>query len=1031
VGLFEGDAYLVKLRVQDGERQTGETYSHGGRQGIVGWVRDTGMSLLVHDFESERDSLPAFPPFHLDTPPRSGLFVPLIAGTETIGILAIQSYQVGRFGEKQRRLLTALANHGAWAIRNAQLYENTRYRAEQLNLVRGVLASVSSLQPLPDLFRQIVTLIKDTFGYYCVSIFTLYDRMLSVGASTNEMFGRSEPLEVGQGMVGWSARQGQTALANNVAEDPRYRKAGVLPETRSEIALPLKVEGRVLGVLDVQSNREDGFKEDDVFLLEALAAQIALAIEQAETYAAEYRLRRRLEALVQVSQAVVSVLDLDELLERQVELIAETFDFERVHIFVRLGETLVFRAGTGPHSVRWLVEGLAYDLDEPGLIPEVARTSQAELVGDVSRSPDYRPGPDVGDTRSEIAIPIGMADRVMGVLDVQSTEENAFDREDLVLLGSLADSIAVAIRNAALYANERRRRNLADALREASASLAAELDYDRVIADVLEGLRRVVNLQTAAIFLFDRDAGFLTVYATAENNLTGFAGYRLSLDVLGNGEAAEKERALHEIFYDLLNVPRDQPVLSVPLSVGGDQIGAVVVDQPHHWMVSASDYEIVAAFANQAAIAISNSRLYAAQQAEAYVTTVLLQVAEAVNPQADVSEALDTIARLTALLAGVNRCLIMRYEPDTSAYYVTAQYGISRKRYNEWAGVPIEAGQYPLLDLLTVADRHLGAGQGYQIPVPEPLSSMLQAQAVLCIPLRARGGPLGLLVVDDPRRKANPRLLAILGGIAHQTASLLETAKLQTSALERDRLEQELQVARSIQASFIPDKLPQIPGWEIAAAWQSARQVSGDFYDFIPLPDGLWGLVMADVADKGTPAALFMAVCRTLLRAVAISRTSPAGVLKRVNELIFNDSRSDLFVTVFYAVWHPETGVVSYASGGHNASLWVRQTDEVVELQAKGIALGVIPEIDIDEHEITLHPGEMIIAYTDGVTEAMQDDFTEWGLPRLKDTAKAVAAGSAQNALDRILEEVTAFVGGAPQNDDLTIWLLKRSERGS
>jgi sigma-B regulation protein RsbU (phosphoserine phosphatase) len=204
--------------------------------------------------------------------------------------------------------------------------------------------------------------------------------------------------------------------------------------------------------------------------------------------------------------------------------------------------------------------------------------------------------------------------------------------------------------------------------------------------------------------------------------------------------------------------------------------------------------------------------------------------------------------------------------------------------------------------------------------------------------------------------------------------------------------------------------------------------VSGDFYDFIPLQHGLWGMLIADVADKGTPAALFMAVCRTLLRAAAVSRTSPAATLARVNELLFNDAPTDLFVTVFYAVWDPATGKIAYASGGHNPPLLVPASGDVRELKCRGIALSVVPSASFDEREVTLKPGDALVAYTDGVSEAMQEDYTEYGVDRLKEAVNAARGQAAATMLDSVLVDIENFVGGAAQNDDLTLWILKRCE---
>jgi len=1030
LGLFEGDTYQVKVWVRNGERLPQTDFPGGGSRGIVGWVRESGQALIVSDYEAERHRLPAFPDFDLDieAPPRSGLFVPLVAGSSTIGVIVVQSHQAGRFSEDSLRLLTLLANQAAWAIRNARLYEHAQYRAEQLKLVGTVTAQVSAVQPLPDLFHQIVTLIKETFGYYSVSIFVFEKDRLQVGASTSEELVRQYPqVEPGIGMVGWAAKQGQTALANNVASDPRYRRLGVLPETRSEIALPLKVEDRVLGVLDVQSDRVGAFSEEDVSLLDTLAAQVALAIEQAQTYDAEHRLAQRLEALTQVSRAVVSVLELDDLLDQVVDLISDTFGFERVHIFVYTGGKLVFRAGAGPHSVRWLIDELAYGPDDPGLIPKVARTGIPELVGDVHCSEDYRPGPGLEDTRSELAVPIKMAEHVLGVIDLQSEIVDAFSREDLMLMQSLADSVAVAIRNATLYANERRRRVLSDALREIGATLVSDLDLDHVLKGILDGLGRLVPVDTAGVALFETNSDQLILLAASGLESEALVGQPLPLDTTHEGE--DPRELVRKAYCQLLSLAGERACVVAPLAVSGRLIGYLIADHQQAGRYTQNDEEFIGTFASQAALAINNARLYAAQQAEAYVTTALLQISEAVNTQIEMSEALDTVARLTTLLSGVNHCLVLRWEENEAAYYLSAQCGARREQYEEMASKPFAAGDYPFLDLLSVADRPLGAGEGHQLPIPEPLMRLMDASSILAFPLRVKRGLIGLLIVDDAGygRPLDSRLLNILTGVAHQTALVLETAALQSSAAERDRLERELDVARDIQATFIPESPPRLPGWQLAAAWRAARQVSGDFYDFIPLRDGLWGLVVADVADKGIPAALFMAMCRTLLRAAAMSRTSPAATLIRVNELLFNDSRSDLFVTAFYAVWDPASGRVAYASAGHNPPLLVRCVDgRVVELHSRGIALGVINQIDIEEHQITLQPGDVLVAYTDGVTEAMQADYTEWGIDRLRATLESTCAETAEAMLENILSAIDEFVGDAPQNDDMTLWLLKR-----
>lgn len=1026
LGLFEGEHYHVQVWVRDDARLPETRFEGVGRKGIIGWVRETGQHLLVRDFEAEREQLPAVPSFDLEHPPRSGLFVPLIAGEETIGVIAVQSKQARHFDSEQARLLTALATQAAWAIRNAQVFERAALRADQLRLINDVTARVSALQPLPDLFSQLVKLIKEKFGYYSVSIFVQRGGVLRVAASTSEALQQAGSL-TWRGLITWVVENGRSALANDVSADQRYTHLAGLPDTKSEIALPLTAEGRVLGILDVQSNEKGAFEPEDVLMLETLAAQVAIAILQASTYQEQQRLAERLQSLVRIGQVVVSVLDLDDLLDRVVDVIGDSFGYERVHIFVRSGNQQVFRAGAGAHTIRWLIEGLHYDLDDRGLIPTAARQGEALLVGDVTHSKEYRPGPELDDTRSELVIPIKMAGRVLGVIDLQSREKDAFSKDDLVLMQALADTVAVAIRNATLYAAERDRRNLAETLRLISQTLLSDLDLQRVLEAILAGLEGVVALENAALFLVDEGSDGLVLAATAGSEaLSAPPGSYLPPELLDLGDEIDEETAITHLYHVLLELGQGEEGSSIvaPLSLGEETLGYLMVHHRSPQRYFPIDQETVVAFANQAAIAINNARLYEAVQAEAYVTTVLLQVAEAASARHETNEALEAVARLLVLLAGVHTCVVFSYEASDRRFSLAAAApGL------ESSHLELDAGSDPLMELLTVTDSPLLVGQDADLQIPSALLSLVNTEHILAFPLRTRRGLVGALIVDEPPAIPDrSRMMSILTGVAHQIASLLEAAHLQAGAVERERLEQEIAVARSIQASFIPDAAPSLEGWALAARWRAARQVSGDFYDFIPLRDGRYGLVIADVADKGFPAALFMAMCRTLLRAVAITHTDPAVTLQRVNDLLISDAASDLFVTMLYVVWNPETGQVSYGSAGHNPPLLLREAGGVEKLPCKGMALGIIPGITIQEFEIMLEPGDTLIAYTDGVTEAMQRDYAEYGIERFVQLVGSHKKPGADTLVDAVVADVDAFVGGAPQSDDLTIWVLQRQK---
>ena len=252
------------------------------------------------------------------------------------------------------------------------------------------------------------------------------------------------------------------------------------------------------------------------------------------------------------------------------------------------------------------------------------------------------------------------------------------------------------------------------------------------------------------------------------------------------------------------------------------------------------------------------------------------------------------------------------------------------------------------------------------------------------------------------------------------------TEELKRATAERERLEKELEIARGIQQSFLPDDVPHVPGIEIAAVTLPAREVGGDFYDFIPLSGETWGLAIADVSGKGVPAAIFMALSRTLIRATASGPISPALGLRHANDLILADSRSCMFVTLFYAVLNGAEKTLRYVNAGHNPPLLLKPGEaDVVLLRAEGIALGVLENIQLKEAEIRLDPGDVIALYTDGVTEAINARGEQFGQERLARTVAENRGLAAGEILARVKAAVTAFAGDQPQFDDITLMILK------
>ena len=253
--------------------------------------------------------------------------------------------------------------------------------------------------------------------------------------------------------------------------------------------------------------------------------------------------------------------------------------------------------------------------------------------------------------------------------------------------------------------------------------------------------------------------------------------------------------------------------------------------------------------------------------------------------------------------------------------------------------------------------------------------------------------------------------------------------------LSRDKLvalQNELDVARGIQQSILPTQFPKDPSYAVYGKMQPARNVGGDFFDVMYLSDGRVGLAVADVSDKGVPAALFMMSSRTLLKGAAIGVALPGEALREVNDLLVKDNEGGMFVTVLYAVYDPSSRELTYASGGHDSPLVVHAdgTSTLLPL-TDGIALGVVSDIEYRQNTVTLSPGDTVVFYTDGVTEAMNGEEEQFGLDPLSEFFRTNPPRDPEETTAAIFEAVNAFAGETPQSDDITCLVLHCNEASS
>ena len=1165
-----------------------------------------------------------------------------MAQEDLIGVVHIARKKGPAFRPEEWNFLEALTAHAGTAMRSTRQAALMKWRYEQLTLVRSVMAQVANVHNIDELCQQVTALILESFHFYHVSIFTLEPGRQELLLRTNvtKDLENEPPLDytvvMGQGMIGAAAQSGEEQIAQDVKEHPRYRYFDKLAKTRSEAALPLKVEHHILGVLDVESDRREAFHENDILVLRSLADGIALAIEGARHYNNQKRRADQISAVVEVTHVLTSILDLDRLLEEVVQVIQKRFNYQYVHLFsVHPGRRKVFYlTGSGRRSEKMRSLDYTYELDAPvGIIPFAARSGHTYLANDVSDDPVYLASdlpPD--DTRAELAIPLKFGDEVLGVLDLQNDQVDAFSHEDVTLLEALSASIAIAYHNASLYRSEQWRRQVGDSFRDVASLLSTNVAVDHLLDTILTELERNLPCDAAAVWLVEDPSaakgdngravklaavhginqevidgtkdnsdlmhawlnellelegpstrsidnssgplgavlGFPDDYSSiaaplrtgdellgvvilahhtanrygteARTILSTFASYAavaiqnarlyseaqtqawLSTILLQVAEASQSVNSVDELLSSMVRLTRllvglkkcavflwdelqeafilkdsyglEQPYrtifdpsevpaitqmrasrsmvyiqdaaseLNLPAAAMPDGNGSLILmplltrdalqgaflvahqssnSFGPHSALDQQTFSILQGIAHQTSVALENLHLLEARQEEAYVTAVLLQVAQAVVSQNELQDILDTIVHLMPILVGIDASIVCLWDPVQKTFHTAQVYAGSRELENDLSACAYKPGQFNLLEQVRVADSAFyckvpddtPAPSGWYELVPQPIEYMKTdflrpgEDWLLGFPLSVKGELLGVLLAKEAAASAifHERRLEIVTGIAQQAALAIQNERLTQEMVVRERLEREVQLARQIQQTFLPNRLPRWEGWEIAARWEPARMVGGDFYDIFRLSRGRLGMAIADVSDKGLAAALYMTVARTLIRAYAQNARTASAVLQRANHPLVADTPHSMYVTAVFSILDPESGELEYANAGHNRPLLLRVKDQSIEeLPKGGMAMGVLARHQLTDYHLTLEPGDCLLFYTDGVTETFSAEGEAYGEERLKNTLRACLGMNVEEVLKKIEQNLADFRDSAPSSDDLTLLAIRRLE---
>jgi GAF domain-containing protein/HAMP domain-containing protein len=554
---------------------------------------------------------------------RSLASVPLVSRGQVEGVLTVSSRRAHRLRQQDVDLLLSIGHQVGVAIENARLFQAEQRRVEQFKLISEVGRRITSILEVDELLEQLARLIQQAFNYYLVDIGLVEEGQIVYKAGAGRVWEagfESFRLQLDdQSITGYVILTGRPLLIPDVNQETRYvNTAGT--DTRSEVAVPLKTEEKVIGVLNVESDRLNAFDDSDVVVLQSLADQAAIAIEKARLFKAEQRRADQFRVISQVGSRITVILDVDELLGQMSRLIQGAFNYYHVGIGLIEGDEVTYKVGAGPlwDDPDYRFKPARLKVGREGITGRVAQTGEPLLAPDVSQEPCYvwMQG---SRTRSELAVAIKAQGEIIGVLDVQSDRLDAFDATDMAVLQSLADQAGVAIQNARLFEAEQRRAEQFRVIGEIGHHITSILPVDELLGRMVRLIQEAFSYYAVGIGLVEGDE--VVFKAGAGAFWDDFQLYRtLRLKVGANGFTGWVARTGEPLlvpdvsqdarYYYVPEAGATRSEIAVPLKIKGTVIGVLGVQRDRLSAFDESDLVMLQSLSHQAAIAIENARLY-------------------------------------------------------------------------------------------------------------------------------------------------------------------------------------------------------------------------------------------------------------------------------------------------------------------------------------------------------------------------------------------------------------------------------------
>jgi sigma-B regulation protein RsbU (phosphoserine phosphatase) len=952
---------------------------------------------------------------------KSLLTLPLKARDKLLGVIHFVNTETPHFfSQEEVNFIRVLASEVTLAIDSTLLHEERKTREEELNRFR---------QEVQSYFTQI--------GHAISSAFNI-ESLLQLVANLSMKVVKGDGCSV---FLLEGSRFQQKMAFGEIPSDlqktfdafPNHETLEDIQMLENHLMVPLKTPEGLVGFLSLFLKESRSISQEELDVLSAFAAQTALAIKNINLFEAEQQKAREMASIYEAAKAISIPSDLNQILKETAEQMCKLSRATRCVVFLLDKERKVLAAtmvqgGNPEQKDFFLALAIPLNLLE-GTVWQYFRQGRLVVVDHqkLAQNDPLKNLVSLFGTSTCLLVPLLSEKHLIGLVYLDKPEDPApFLESEVRTLMSLSIYAATSIERAQLFKQLEDQAKQVHNLYQISTALSTSLNLDRILNLIVEKTSQLVKAERFCLFMWDEEKNAFTVTASRglsqefiekavvklEDRFVGLASYRKKPIYSPNILLETDNPSLARLF----KKEGLGAVLAVPLVTKRKTIGVITLFAELGYQFNEKEIHLLGNFASHAALSIENARLYNINKQKVQELGILFDVGKRISMHLNPQDVLRAIAEQFLWVTKADGCSIMLLDKNEQTLSIAITRGVSRrselqKKIKIGAGIVGQVARTAQAAVL----HDQGKDSGF-MAFPKGLREE-GIQTILSVPLATKEEVLGVInLYTREKREYTLAEMHLATTLASQAAVALQNARI---------FEEHYSVAQIIQRSLIPNRVPALEEVEIGFQYLASLEISGDYYDFLQLP-GKLGITVADVSGKGAGAAIFTSQGKYAWKAYGLLEPNPHKVLHLLNKLMVENTPSDKFISIFYGVLDYKKKEFVFANAGHLPPLLYRPgAQECKPLNAGGILLGIDPDANFELKSIPLRSGDLLLFYTDGVTEARTPEGEMFGEERLEKTFVQNASHSAPMIAQRILASVRSFTKKRNLDDDITIVVLK------